>query len=96
MSGVSPMVMAGIVVWCAVTLIFFVLMGYRSLLSMREDDQLFLNQAESAVQTEQQLVIRRVERITPYAKGFGFASLGLLLLVSGVWIVQEMKASGMF
>jgi hypothetical protein len=61
-------------------------MIWRSLLSMKEDDQLFLDPAESKLEAEQRDVIARLTRITPFAKGFGFASAGLLLLMAGLWM----------
>ncbi len=87
MSGISPLTrMVG--VWGAVTLVFIVLMIYRSLFSLREDDQLFLNPVESLLEAEQIEIRKRISRVTPYAKGFGFASAGLAVLILGFWIYQ--------
>jgi len=47
MSGFSPFMWL-LYVWGAVTTVFVILMIYRSLFSMREDDQLFLNPQEVA------------------------------------------------
>ena len=52
MSGISPF-MWMLFVWGAVTTVFVILMIYRSLFSLREDDQLFLNPAESLLEAEQ-------------------------------------------
>ncbi len=94
MTGVSPMTV-GLITWGIVTAIFGVLLGYRSLLSMREDDQLFLGRAESKLEAEQQQIIHKLERITSYTKGFGFASLGLLVLVGALWTYQAFTRTGM-
>jgi hypothetical protein len=87
MSGISPLMwMAGM--WAAVTVVFIALMIYRSLFSLREDDQLFLNTTESLLEAEQTEIRKRISRVTPYAKGFGFASAGLGVLILGFWIYQ--------
>jgi len=77
-----------LLVWGAVTAVFIVLMIYRSLVTMREDDQLFLNDRESAMEAEQKEVLSKISRIAPYAKGFGFASAGLAVMIVGVWIYR--------
>jgi hypothetical protein len=94
MTGVSP-ITVGLITWGAVTAVFCVLMGYRSLLSMREDDQIFLDRAESKLEEEQQQLLKKMARITPYTKGFGFASLGLLVLVAALWTYQAFTRTGM-
>ena len=87
MSGITPF-MWMLLVWGTVTIVFVILMIYRSLVSMREDDQLFLNDTESAMEAEQKAVRGKISRIAPYAKGFGFASAGLGVMILGVWIYR--------
>ena len=87
MSGMTPF-MWMLLVWGAVTLVFVILMIYRSLVTMREDDQLFLNDRETAMEAEQKVVQRKITRLRPYAKGFGFASAGLAVIILGVWIYR--------
>jgi hypothetical protein len=77
-----------LLVWGTVTIVFVILMIYRSLVSMREDDQLFLNDTESAMEAEQKAVRGKISRIAPYAKGFGFTSAGLGVMILGVWIYR--------
>jgi hypothetical protein len=81
MSGVSPLY-AMMVAWGAITTVFVALLIYRTLISMKEDDQLFLSAGEARLEAEQREVITRLERITPYTKGFGFASVGLLVIMA--------------
>ncbi|HKW99609.1 MAG TPA: hypothetical protein VJN43_17850 [Bryobacteraceae bacterium] len=87
-SGVSPMMLWMLVAWGAVTVVFVILMIYRSLFSLREDDQLFLNPGESLLESEQQEIRHRLSRITPYTKGFGFASVGMAVVIAGFWVYQ--------
>ena len=60
-------------------------MAWKSLIGMREEDVVILDPAEAKQLAEQQQVIASVERLTFWAKVFGFASLALLLVVGCVW-----------
>jgi len=92
MFGYGPLIVLA-VVWAVITAVFVVLMIYRSLIGMHEDDQLFLEATESQMEREQRLVQAKIMRVTPFAKGFGFASLGLLLVTCGLWVYQALKGS---
>ena len=74
-----------LIVWAAVTLAFLVVMAWKSLVGMREEDIIILDAAEAKQAAEQQQVIASVERLTWWAKAFGFASLALLLMVGCIW-----------
>jgi len=87
MSGISPF-MWMLFAWGAVTTVFVILMIYRSLFSMREDDQLFLNPQESLLEAEQTEIRHRIDRVTPYTKGFGLASAALAAAIAGVWVYR--------
>jgi hypothetical protein len=87
MSGISPLTIC-LILWAVVTGIFTLLVIYRSLISMKEDDQLFLANTDSHLEEEQREVLKRLSRITPYTKGFGFASAGLLMVSAGIWAYQ--------
>ena len=95
MSGLTPFMSSMLIVWAVITGVFVVLMIYRSLVGMKEDDQLFLDPTEAKVEAEQRQIVTKVLRITPYTKGFGFASLGLLVVMGAIWVYQGMKASGL-
>jgi hypothetical protein len=64
----------------------------KSLTSMREDDVVILNPAEAKRAAEQKQVIARVERLTSWAKGLGFTSLGLLVVIGSLWAYQSIVA----
>jgi hypothetical protein len=87
MSGISPL-MWGLFVWAAVTAVFVVLMIYRSLITMREDDQLFLDPAQTVMENEQKAIQKKLNQIRPYAKGLGFTSAGLGAGLVGLWVYQ--------
>lgn len=87
MSGVSPL-MWGLFVWAGITSVFVILMVYRSLITMREDDQLFLDPTQTAMESEQRAIQQKLNQIRPFAKGFGFASAGLGVGLVGLWVFQ--------
>jgi hypothetical protein len=89
MSGISPLTWL-LFAWGAVTTAFVILMIYRSLITMREDDQLFLDSAQKAAAAEQLEIQNKLSRLRPYAKGLGYASACLAVGVVGVWLYQAM------
>ena len=74
-----------LIVWSAVTAIFIGVMAWKSLVGMREEDVVILDPAEAKQAAEQQQVIATMERLTMWAKAFGFASLALLVMLGAVW-----------
>lgn len=70
--------------WGVVTGILALLLIYRSVIGMKEDDQLFLDSVETRFEEEQQLILARLNRLTPYVKGLAAASGGLLLWMIGL------------
>ena len=84
MSGASVLT-ASWIAWGAVTTIFVVLMIWKSLVGLREDNVVLLDPAEARQAAEQQLIVARVERATAWAKRFGFLSLALLFVAGGIW-----------
>jgi hypothetical protein len=78
--GVTPLT-AMLLVWGIVTCVFIGLMIYRSVIGMREEDQLYLG--SSVLAGHQREIVAKLDRIAPYTKGFGWASVGLLFLIAG-------------
>lgn len=76
----TPLMEVLLIAWGSFTLVLVVLLIYRATLNMQEDDQLFLDEAESHMQKEQEELLTKMHRIQPYVRGFGAAS-GLLTLV---------------
>jgi len=72
--------------WGIVTCAFVGLMIYRSVIGMREDDQLYLD--STVLEGQQKEIIAKLDRIAPYTKGFGWASAGLLLVIAGYSMYQ--------
>jgi cell division protein FtsL len=75
-------------VWGVLTAILVVLLIYRSTLTMREDDQLFLDQSESHMEKEQQELIIRLNKISVPVRLLGGASGLLILIIAGLWLYE--------
>jgi len=82
------LMMIMLIVWGAVTVVLIILLIYRGTLTMHEDDQLFLDEAESHMQHEQEELRSRMNKIEPLVKLFGAGSGLLLLVIAGLWIYQ--------
>jgi hypothetical protein len=78
-----------LVVWGVVTTALAVLLIYRSTISMKEEDQLFLDSAQSNLEKEQQEVRTRLARLTPYTAILGVTSGLLLVATAGLWVYQQ-------
>jgi hypothetical protein len=83
--GIS-LLKALLIAWAAVTSIMVVLLIYRSTLGAHEEEQLFLGEKGNLLEREQQEVIKKERRLTPFLYALGTASVVLLLSVVGVWL----------
>lgn len=77
-----------LIVWSVVTSALILVWIYRGVVGMREDDQLFLDSAQSQMAEEQREVMERLNRTAPYMKFLGVASGVLLAVILGVWLYQ--------
>jgi hypothetical protein len=72
-------------VWAVLTTVLAILLIYRSALSMHEDDQLFLDNAESHLEREQKQLMVRMNQVRPLVNVLGASSGLLVLLMAGLW-----------
>ena len=91
MSGASFLTVSWII-WGSVTAVFVALMIWKSLVGLKEEDVVILDPAEAQRAAAQQLIIAKVERVTLWAKCFGFASLALLLVTACIWVYRGFVA----
>ena len=61
------------------------------MIGVQEEDQIFLDQAEASLEAEQQEILRRIQRVGPYLKGFGAASAVVLVLILFLWLYPALK-----
>ena len=75
--------------WTSVTLALAGLVIYRSLVAMKEEDQLFLDPAEWQLEQEQRAILTQLDRLAPVVKGFAVASIALLGMLGGLWVYRS-------
>jgi hypothetical protein len=68
-----------------------ILLIYRSTLTMHEDEQLFLDDANSHMQEEQTELLTKVNRLTVPLRVFAAGSGVFLLLLAGMYIYQKLN-----
>lgn len=84
----SPMLTTLLVIWAVLTLLLIVLLIYRSTLSMHEEDQLYLDEAEAHMAREQEEIHAKIARISMPVRVLGGASALLILLIVGIFAYQ--------
>jgi hypothetical protein len=88
----TPLTIGLTVVWSIFTVGLIILLIYRSTLTMHEDDQLFLDEANSHLQQEQTELLVKVNRLTVPVWVMGAGSGVLLLVLAGMFIYQGLSA----
>ena len=87
----SPLV-GLLIVWGVLTAILVILLIYRSTLTMREDDQLYLSDSGSSMQQEQTEILTKVNKLTPMVRILGAASGVLILVIAGMALYTQLNA----
>jgi len=80
-----------LIVWAAVTTVLVLLLVSRSVIGMKEEDQLFLDPSQSGLEADQKEIMSKLARISPYTKGLSIASGLLLLAIAGLWIYRGIQ-----
>ena len=86
----TPLMRVLSIAWGAFTLVLVILLIYRATLSMQEDDQLFLDDAESHMQKDQEELLGKMNKLQPFVRGFGAASGVLALLLVGLVVYDAL------
>ena len=87
MLGVSLFTLA-FFIWGGLTAVLLAFLIYRAIVGIHEEDQIFLDSAEAALEQEQVEVLRRIGRLDPIIKGLAIASGSLLLILAGIWLYR--------
>ena len=74
-----------LIVWAVIAACFLALLAYRGQLTRYEEDQLFLNEAESNEQREQSEIVRKVNRIQPFVRILGVATAVMTAGIVGIF-----------
>jgi hypothetical protein len=80
------------IAWGVGTPVFVVLMIWKSVNRVPEENFVILDAAQRRPVSQHQAIAARAERLARLAKYFGFASLRLLLISGGVWVYRGIVA----
>lgn len=78
--------------WAVITCVLIVLVIYRSILSNKEEDQLFLDTAEDYIAKDQREIVARLMRLSRPITALGVLSGVLLLVIAGMWIWEGLRS----
>ena len=82
----SGLLMYLLIAWALITGVLIILLIYRSILSGREEDQIFLDAAEEHIAREQRAVLNRLLRLSKPITVLGVLSGVMLLVIAGLWV----------
>lgn len=83
-----------LIVWAVFTSILILLMIYRSIVEMHEDDQLFLDESQTQAKEEQTETLARLQKLRPYIRALSAVSGVLILVIAGIWLYQGIAIRG--
>jgi len=87
----TPFMIALAIAWGVVTTVLVILLIYRGTLTMHEDDQLFLDEAESQMQQEQAALISKIDKLQPYVRAMMAGSGALLALLVALLVYDGIQ-----
>lgn len=77
-------------IWAVVTVVLIALSIHRSIFIMREQDTLFVSEAERGTKAEYATTIERLRRLEGVLKFFSFAAGILSVVVAAVWLYGKL------
>jgi len=81
-----------LIAWGVVTAVLICVLIYRSSLATHEEDQLFLDDAEAALASEQRAIVARLEKLRRPITVLTVASGALLIVIAVLWLYQGLKS----
>ncbi|MGH9805581.1 MAG: hypothetical protein ACRD4D_10465 [Candidatus Acidiferrales bacterium] len=80
-----------LIAWLAVTLVFIILCIYRAVISLKEEDVLYIDPGEAKLLQEQKEVNARIDRLRPILTGTLVLVIVLGLATFGLWVYQQLS-----
>lgn len=84
------MLPATIAIWIVVTVILIALSIHRSIFVTREQDIIFVSEAERTTKNEYAGIVARLRRLEVVLKIFSYASGVLTILVAALWLYERL------
>lgn len=81
-----------LIAWGVVTAVLICVLIYRSSVATHEEDQLFLDDAEAALASEQRAIVARLEKLRRPITVLTVVSGALLIVIAGLWLYQGLKS----
>lgn len=81
-----------LIAWGVVTVVLICTMIYRSMLSRREEDQIFLDAAGESMAQEQRQIVAKIQKLGPPIIALAVLSGVTLATVVGVWAYQSYQS----
>ncbi len=81
-----------LIAWGVITLVFLLLVIWRSVLSSHEDDHIILDAAEEHIAREQRELIKKIDALGRPVLASGITSGVLLLLLAGMFVYHGLKS----
>lgn len=79
-----------IAIWAVVTIILIALSIHRSIFIMREEDTIFVSEAERSMKNEYTTIMQRLKRLETILKIFSFTSGVLTVVIAVMWLYQRL------
>ncbi|HUJ32763.1 MAG TPA: hypothetical protein VLY23_15885 [Candidatus Acidoferrum sp.] len=80
-----------LIAWGVVTAVLVCVLIYRSTLSTREEDQIFLDAAGDSMASEQRALVARIEKLSRPITALVVVSAALLVATGGLWLWQVFR-----
>jgi hypothetical protein len=74
------------ILWGTVTVIYFALFLYRSIVGLKEEDTLYLSAGEARMEAQQREVMKRITKLDSYSHKIGYTALALTVILAGMWV----------
>jgi len=81
-----------LIAWGIVTAAFVVLLFWQSMLSNKEEDELYIDKALEHMAIENQKIVAKISKLSRPITTTGIASAVLLLAIAGVWLYTGLKS----
>ena len=79
------------IVWAGVCAIMLILLGYRGTLTRYEEDQIFLDEAGTHQEREQNAILNKVQKIQPYVRAAIAATCVLSACIVGIYVWDAIR-----